>query len=129
MIQVAVGILTGAGGRVLICRRPEGKPYAHQWEFPGGKIEPGERPDECLRRELHEELGIDAIIGDLFHVKSHTYPDSGEYNVYYFLVPSYAGTLRNQAFAEMQWVLPGEIPRYDNLEGNREVIEKLTRRA
>jgi 8-oxo-dGTP diphosphatase len=129
MIQVAVGILTEAAGNVLLCRRPKGKPYAHQWEFPGGKIEKGERPDECLRRELREELGIDAVVGELFHVQSHRYPDSGEYNVYYYLVPSYTGILQNLAFAEMCWVAPGDIPGYDNLEGNREVIDKLIRRA
>ncbi len=128
MIQVAVGIIQGESGTVLLCRRPAGKPYGLQWEFPGGKIERDESPEECLRRELREELGITAVVGRLFHEESHIYPDSGEYNVRYFLVDSFSGTLTNHAFDEMRWVSVGDLPGYDILEGNREAVLRLMNR-
>ncbi|MEX0840472.1 MAG: NUDIX domain-containing protein, partial [Parvibaculum sp.] len=59
LVLVAACALVDADGRVLIARRPEGKPLAGLWEFPGGKVEPGEMPEDTLIRELHEELGID----------------------------------------------------------------------
>ncbi len=57
-VEVAVGVLIDRDGRFLLTSRPEGKPYAGYWEFPGGKLEAGETVEEALRRELHEELGI-----------------------------------------------------------------------
>ncbi len=57
-VDVAVGVLIAADGRFLLTSRPEGKVYAGYWEFPGGKLEPGESVEQALRRELHEELGI-----------------------------------------------------------------------
>jgi 8-oxo-dGTP diphosphatase len=59
LVDVAVGVLIRADGRFLLASRPEGKPYAHYWEFPGGKLEPGESVEHALARELHEELGVD----------------------------------------------------------------------
>ena len=58
-VDVAVGILVRPDGRLLLASRPEGKPYSGYWEFPGGKLEPGETVAHALKRELHEELGID----------------------------------------------------------------------
>ncbi len=128
MITVAVGIITDKSGRILLCLRPEGKPYARQWEFPGGKLEESESPEDCLRRELREELGIDAEVGPLFHSESHRYPDSGHYQVFYFLIPSFRGEIRNNVFADLKWVPAGTLLHYDNLEGNRAVIQKLMQR-
>ncbi len=128
MVTVAVGIIQ-QGGTVLLCLRPDGKPYARQWEFPGGKLEAGETPEECLRRELEEELGIHAQIGDLFHRQSHLYPDSGRFDVYYYIISSYAGTLTNHVFEELRWVPVAHLDSYDNLEGNRDVIRKLMTRG
>ena len=59
VVDVAVGVLIRPDGRFLLASRPEGKPYAHYWEFPGGKLEPGETVAAALARELHEELGVD----------------------------------------------------------------------
>ncbi|OII27000.1 DNA mismatch repair protein MutT [Curtobacterium sp. MCBA15_013] len=64
MIEVVAGVLTQPDGRVLACRRAPGRSAAGQWEFPGGKVEPGESAEEALRRELREELSLDVVIGE-----------------------------------------------------------------
>jgi 8-oxo-dGTP diphosphatase len=71
--EVAVGILVRADGQLLLCSRPEGKVYAGYWEFPGGKVEPGETVAQALRRELHEELGIDIGPAYVWRTSTHEY--------------------------------------------------------
>ncbi len=63
------------GDKVLITSRPPGQEYAGYWEFPGGKIEPGESRAECLRRELHEELGMEVMVFDQIYFTEHEYPE------------------------------------------------------
>lgn len=75
-IPVVTGVLK-KGPLVLVGKRPEGHTLAGQWEFPGGKIELGEQPQQALRRELLEELGIEADIGNLILTWTHSYPDVG----------------------------------------------------
>ncbi len=130
MIKVAVGIImktkdVSGTPLVLLCQRKPSVPYPLQWEFPGGKLEPGESLPQCLARELREELGIDAQVGDLLHRGHHVYPDSGTYDVFYYMIPGYRGDLANKAFETFAWVPVADLPRYDILEGNREVVKKL----
>jgi len=73
-IDVAVAILQREDGSVLWCQRPEGKPYAGFWEFPGGKVESGETPWQALVREIHEELGIEVLEGGRWFLIEHDYP-------------------------------------------------------
>ncbi|MGE5337215.1 MAG: Nudix family hydrolase [Gemmatimonadota bacterium] len=73
-VRVAVGVLVRGDGDVLLADRPAGKPYAGYWEFPGGKIEPGESVESALARELHEELGIDVGTSTPWVVFEHDYP-------------------------------------------------------
>ncbi len=111
-------------GRVLIAKRKNGWRFAGKWEFPGGKIEPNETPEECLRRELHEELGIETEIGNFFCSSTYAYPHatvqllvyrafhvSGEYTLY--------------DHQEIRWVLPEDLLQYDFPEADNLVIEKL----
>lgn len=70
-----VAALIPEGGRFLICRRPADKSCALHWEFVGGKVEPGETPEQALARECREELGIDIRVGDIFVQVTHDYPD------------------------------------------------------
>jgi len=127
MTQVAVGIIMN-DGRVLLCQRKQTARYGLKWEFPGGKLENNEPLEECLKRELHEELGIKAETGSLFHHHQYVYPDSGSYDVFYYLVKNYSGEITNSAFAQWQWVPIDELPSYSILEGNREAVQKLIER-
>jgi 8-oxo-dGTP diphosphatase len=124
MVKVAVGIIWSQGS-ILLCRRRRDVKYPFKWEFPGGKIENGETAEECLKRELAEELAICATVGEEFHSQHALYPDAGAFDVRYFLIHAYEGTLVNRAFSEIRWVLPADLPQYDVLEGNREVIRKI----
>jgi len=124
-IAVAVGILRLADGRILLCQRPEGKSYALQWEFPGGKLEPGESSREALRRELMEELAIEAEIGALLHEQVAHYRDGGTFAVGYYLIEQWHGELINRNFADMRWLAPEELPEFDVLDGNRQFCARL----
>lgn len=130
MINVAVGVImngegTPGGRSVLLCQRRSSARYPLKWEFPGGKVERGESIEDCLRRELHEELAIDATIGPLFHRQVAEYPDSGIFDVRYHLVSSFSGIPVNNVFETVRWVPLGDLGTYDILEGNRDVIGKL----
>ena len=124
MIQVSVGIIFN-DGKILLCQRTATARYPLKWEFPGGKIEKGESPEDCLRRELLEELGVTIERWKLFHQQHAVYPDSGSFDVNYYLISAYNGTIVNNVFASVKWVLTKELVEYDILEGNREVVQKL----
>ncbi|MFI5251535.1 MAG: NUDIX domain-containing protein [Bacteroidota bacterium] len=124
MIKVAVGIIV-KDGKALLCQRKKTMRYGLKWEFPGGKVENGEPLEECLRRELEEELGIAATIGPLYHRRQYEYPDSGIYDVFYYKVESYAGNIRNRVFEQCEWAPIESLVSYDILEGNRHVISML----
>ena len=94
-VAVAVALIVSRDGKVLLCQRPQGKSYALQWEFPGGKLEPGESSSEALARELREELEIDAEVGELLHRQVSHYADGGTFAVEYYLVERWSGAMRN----------------------------------
>lgn len=112
LLVVAVALID-ADNRVLIAQRPEGKALAGLWEFPGGKLEPGERPEESLIRELKEELGIDvkeACLAPLTFA-SHAYPD------FHLLMPLFIcrrweGTVASQEGQALKWVRPNQLRNY-----------------
>jgi len=112
-------------GRVLLCQRSAERSYPLEWEFPGGKVEPGESSGDALARELREELGIEAVIGRLLHEKVSYYADGGNFAVGYYLVEQWSGEIRNNVFADMEWVELDALPRYEILSGNREFCERL----
>ena len=113
-VLVAACALIDADGRVLIAQRPEGKPMAGLWEFPGGKVEKGERPEECLIRELKEELGItvkeDCLAPLTF--ASHVNPD------FHLLMPLYVcrrweGAVKPAEGQRVAWVKPNRLREYE----------------
>jgi 8-oxo-dGTP diphosphatase len=126
MISVVVGIVIQKQ-TILLCQRRRGGRYGLKWEFPGGKTEPGESPEQCLTREFGEELSIVPVIGPLFHRRQHRYDDGGLFDVLYYKIPSFSGTPVNRAFESFEWVNPHDLLRYDLLEGNLEVAVMLQR--
>ena len=113
IVLVAACALVDADGRVLLARRPPGRQLAGLWEFPGGKVEKGERPEEALIREMGEELGIEiaeACLAPLTFA-SHTYPE------FHLLMPLYAcrrwtGTPVAREGQELAWVRPSRMGDY-----------------
>jgi len=127
-IEVSAGIIV-ENGRVLACRRRADQPHGNKWEFPGGKREPDETIEECLQRELREELGIEAEPGAIVWRTEHTYPGRPTVALAFFAVRQYRGALVNQSFAEIRWVDLDDLTALDFLEADRELIDHLARGA
>src|SRR5208337_4522213 len=89
--------------RLLICQRTRNQALPLKWEFPGGKIEPGESREAALKRELQEELGIDAEIGRKVASLCHRYRQDSEFELHFFLVERYSGELTNNIFEDIRW--------------------------
>ncbi|ATX67174.1 8-oxo-dGTP diphosphatase MutT [Roseinatronobacter bogoriensis] len=113
MVLVAAVALVDADGRILLAQRPEGKSMAGLWEFPGGKIEPGETPEAALIRELHEELGIDTWASCLAPLSfaSHAYDD------FHLLMPlficrKWEGQVTSREGQALKWVRPVDLRNY-----------------
>lgn len=124
---VAALILRPAEGgeEVLICQRKPDQPMALKWEFPGGKIEAGENPEEALRRELNEELGIEAEIGPAVVRIRHNYRNGGAVDLQFFTVRTYRGELDNRIFQQMLWSSFAALPEYDFLAADLGLIRDL----
>lgn len=125
MTRVAVGVLQ-KGGKILVCQRKKGSRYGLKWEFPGGKLEPGETILECLKRELFEELSISVRDIDRVQIQSTFYEDGGMFEVAYCFVSQFTGEARNNAFEEIRWVTIPELRALDNLKGNEAFVASLT---
>ncbi len=98
---------------------------ALQWEFPGGKIEAGESPEEALARELDEELGIQAVIGPrITHIR-HNYRHGGAVDLVFFAVHEFSGEIVNRIFQQVRWTKLEELPGYDFLTADRGLIRDL----
>lgn len=127
LILVAACALIDVDGRVLLAQRPPGKPMAGLWEFPGGKVESGERPEESLIRELKEELGIvvrEACLAPLTFA-SHTYPE------FHLLMPLFVcrrwdGTVTPREGQRLAWVRPNRLREYPMPPADEPLIAHLT---
>ena len=126
---VAALILRGEGAsrEIFICQRRADQPMGLKWEFPGGKIEPGETSVEALARELSEELGIEATIGERITSVRHTYRNGGAIDIEFFLVRDYRGELTNNIsiFEQMLWSSVVRLPDYDFLAADLNLIRDL----
>lgn len=110
---------------VLICQRTKHQSMPLKWEFPGGKIEQGEQPRDALRRELEEELGIIAAIGDEVSRIEHTYPSGSAVELRFYVVTEYRGELENRIFRDIRWVGRTELPEFDFLEADAPIVRQL----
>jgi len=124
-IDVAVGILMKPNGDVLLGQRPEGKPYAGYWEFPGGKVDPGETILEALKREFMEELGIEVMSAEEWCGVEHVY-EHAHVRLHFFISRDFRGepqSLEGQAFAwqgavNVEPLLPATIPLLQWIDRN-----------
>jgi 8-oxo-dGTP diphosphatase len=110
---------------VLIGQRRADQPMGSLWEFPGGKIEPGESPQEALTRELVEELGIRAEVGPAVTRIRHNYRGGGAVDLQFFAVRNFAGDIDNQIYQQVRWVKLEELPSYKFLAADRGLIRDL----
>lgn len=124
MKRVVAGLIL-KDGKILVCQRTRHQVMPLKWEFPGGKIEPGEQPRDALRRELDEELGIDAKIGEEVARIQHNYKGGGAVELRFYVVHEYKGELENRIFKDVQWADRKNLPGYDFLEADLELVKDL----
>lgn len=124
MKRVVAALIT-KDDQILAAQRTRHQPMPLKWEFPGGKIEEGEQPRDALRRELEEELGIEANIGNEVARIHHEYPTGGAIELRFFEVHNYQGEIENRIFREIRWVERGKLPDLDFLEADLKLVRDL----
>ena len=124
MKRVVAGLIL-QNGKLLVCQRTRHQTMPLKWEFPGGKIEEGEQPRDALRRELEEELGILATIGDEVARIQHEYPNGAMVELRFFVVREYRGELENRIFRDVQWAKATDLPKFDFLEADLTLVNDL----
>jgi 8-oxo-dGTP diphosphatase len=124
MKRVVAGLIRQED-QILACQRTRHQTMPLKWEFPGGKIEEGEQPRDALRRELEEELGIDAEIGDEVARILHQYPNGVSIELRFFEVRRYRGEIENRIFREIRWVLRADLIHLDFLEADLGLVKDL----
>lgn len=125
IVEAAAAVILQADGRFLLGRRPEGKPYAGYWEFPGGKIEPGETAAQALVRELHEELGIEADRYTPWITREFVYPHA-HVRLHFFRVSGWHGEIRDIHHDALAWKQADNVDVSPMLPANVAVLRGLT---
>jgi 8-oxo-dGTP diphosphatase len=117
--------------KLLVCQRHRHDSHGLEWEFPGGKVEPGESPAQALARELREELGVEATIGKELYRTRHRYGDSqSEFQLIFFRADvDKSAALQNLVFERFEWANVSALPRYDFLAADKELIGLLATRS
>jgi 8-oxo-dGTP diphosphatase len=123
-IEVVAGLIC-ENGRVLVCQRKVNAAFPLKWEFPGGKVENGERYEDALRRELREELQIEVETATKIYDHQHTYTGVSQVNLTFFHVQKYRGEVKNLIFEQIAWVEFEKLLDFDFLEGDLPLIQKL----
>jgi 8-oxo-dGTP diphosphatase len=113
--------------KVLITKRPENKKHPGCWEFPGGKVHPGEDPQDALVREMQEELGVQVVVERIFDAVYYCY-DWGAVLILSYRCTIEKGTIRNLEVAEHCWVCPEELAEFKILPADQPIIKKLSSR-
>lgn len=126
MVEV-VAALIWDGDRFLICQRPSHKTRGLLWEFVGGKIEPGESPEQALIRECIEELGVTVRVDDIFIDLVHEYPDMTVNLILYNAVIA-EGVPQKLEHNDLKWITPREIDMYDFCPADESILEEIKRR-
>lgn len=123
--QIVTAAIIEKGGMILIGKRKEGKHHAGKWEFPGGTLEEGETHEECLKRELHEELAVDADIGELYCIGEHVLTPEWTIRLFAYRVNRISGILKAEEHEEIKWVRVAELADHEFPEADRPIVEKL----
>jgi 8-oxo-dGTP diphosphatase len=125
-VLTVVAALIEFEGKLLVCQRRRGSRFELMWEFPGGKVEPGEMPEAALARELREELGVVARIGPEMHRLRHQYAFTGvPFELVFFAASAAPGELQNLEFERIEWRDAKSLPDLNFLEADRDLIAKL----
>ena len=123
-IEVVAGLIFDQD-LLLVCQRKAESSFALKWEFPGGKVERGEGHGDALRRELREELGIEAHrLKEVFR-HQHLYPEIAKVTLRFFRILDYSGKVKNLAFQQIKWVPTQELVRMDFLDADLPLVRKL----
>ncbi len=125
-VDVVAGILW-QGERFLAVKRPQGKPLAGYWEFPGGKVEPGEELLAALGRELKEELDLEVAQAELWQKKFHKY-EHLHVNLHFFQVRDFSGSPASLEGQELAWLTPADAFEYPFLPADAEIIRRLNKK-
>ncbi|MBI2689937.1 MAG: (deoxy)nucleoside triphosphate pyrophosphohydrolase [Acidobacteria bacterium] len=112
---------------ILVGQRRAGDRFQFKWEFPGGKVEPDEDPKEALARELTEELGIVAEIGEELARYEHYYPGKTAILLMFYRVVSFTGEPKNHVFESIRWETRHKLPEYDFLDGDVDFVRRLAK--
>lgn len=123
MTEVVAALLWD-GGRFLIGQRSAHKARGLLWEFVGGKVEPGETPEQALMRECREELGVTVSVGGIFMEVTHTYPDITVHLTLYHAALA-QGVPQKREHAQLQWITPAEIPQYAFCPADVDILVRL----
>ncbi len=124
IVRVAAAVVLRPDGAVLLAQRPAGKAYAGYWEFPGGKLEPGESPRQALVRELHEELGLGVVDAAPWFVQDFVYPHA-HVELNFFRVFAWDGEPAGHDGQAFRWQLPGRFDVAPLLPANTRVLRAL----
>lgn len=124
-LVVAGLVVSGPGDRILITRRRADQALGGQWEFPGGKVEPGESPRDALARELAEEIGVEVQVGVIWEVLYHRYPDFELVMLVYPCRVLGGAEPRPVEVADLAWCRPDELDGYPILPADRPLISRL----
>jgi 8-oxo-dGTP diphosphatase len=124
MVQVVAAFLQSEG-KILVGQRKPTQMHPLKWEFPGGKVEPGESPEQALARELEEELGIGGAAGELMTQYQFTYPGKDSIELFFFRVRQFSGEPQNRIFHDLRWQPKFQLAELDFVEGDREFIHGI----
>ena len=127
LVDVTAAVIGGPDGKILVCSRPAGTHMAGKWEFPGGKIEPGETPEACIRREIREELGMEIAVGPVLTVMEHDYGVKYVHVTFFLAVSDDTPSAKDrQGF---RWVTPEDIESVDFLDADRPVSAEIKKKS
>ncbi len=124
-MTIVVAAVIERGGRILIAQRKRTGQHPLKWEFPGGKVEPEETPENALVRELEEELAISAAVGPELARYEFQYPGRWPILLLFYRVTEFSGEPKNRDFEQILWMPRERLSDYDFLEGDAEFLKQL----